>query len=263
MFRLSREVRFAIPFAEERPIEPGVNSYAAAPPLKGAGFYYALRVTLEGPPMAQTGYLRNVKDIDAVVRRDVIPLTEAWLRRNRFIGGGNLIIAIYDLLKPAWPGLTLARVRLSLSPFLCLAIVAPEYPMVRLNQKFEFAAARRLHNPALSDAENQALFGKCNNPLGHGHNYELQVTLRGKPDANGVILPIPKFEQIVNDTIIERFDHKHLNAEVPEFKDLNPTVENIATVIYRLLKPALTAAGSDLASVTVWETQKTWCEYTE
>ena len=135
--------------------------------------------------------------------------------------------------------------------------------MVRLSQKFEFSATHRLHNPAISETENRRVFGKCNNPHGHGHNYELQVTLRGKPDVNGVLIEIPAFERIVAGTVIDRFDHKNLNLELPEFKELVPTVENIAMTIYRLLKPRFEGERATLASVTVWETPKTWCEYSE
>ncbi len=142
--------------------------------------------------------------------------------------------------------------------------------MVRLSQKFEFSATHRLHNPALSDDENCRLYGKCNNPHGHGHNYEVQVTLRGSPtSATGLLLDVPAFERIVAATVIDRFDHKNLNVELPEFRDgpdgrgLIPSVENIAMTIYRLLKPRFTDAGAQLASVTVWETPKTWCEYSE
>ena len=137
--------------------------------------------------------------------------------------------------------------------------------MVRLSQKFEFSASHRLHNPSLSEADNRAAFGKCNNPHGHGHNYELQVTLVGQPDVNGVIVEVPSFERVVSETVIQRFDHKHLNVEVPEFATgkLNPSVENIAMVIYRLLKPKVDDSRAKLASVTVWETPKTWCEYSE
>ena len=137
--------------------------------------------------------------------------------------------------------------------------------MVRLSQKFEFSATHRLHNPALSDAANRDTFGKCNNPHGHGHNYEVQVTLKGRPDdARGVLLDVPAFERIVASTVIDRLDHKNLNVEVPEFRDgLIPSVENIAITIYRMLKPQLADAGAQLAAVTVWETPKTWCEYSE
>jgi 6-pyruvoyltetrahydropterin/6-carboxytetrahydropterin synthase len=135
--------------------------------------------------------------------------------------------------------------------------------MLRLSQKFEFSASHRLHNPALSDEENRTCFGKCNNPAGHGHNYELQVTLRGEPDANGVLCDVPAFERIVGETVIEHFDHKNLNAELEDFRELIPSVENIARVIFGLLKPKFETGRARLASVTVWETPKTWCEYFE
>jgi 6-pyruvoyltetrahydropterin/6-carboxytetrahydropterin synthase len=134
--------------------------------------------------------------------------------------------------------------------------------MVRYSQKFEFSAAHRLHNPDLSDEENRRLFGKCNNPHGHGHNYELQVTVKGTPPDHSALIAIDDFERIVAETVIDRFDHKNLNAQVPEFAELIPSVENIAMVIYRLLRPQF-AGKALLASVTVWETPKTWCEYSE
>ena len=135
--------------------------------------------------------------------------------------------------------------------------------MVRLSQTFEFCASHRLHSPALSDEENRRTYGKCNNPHGHGHNYELQVTLAGKPDARGVLIDVPVFERVVAETVIEPFDHKNLNEEVPQFADVIPSVENIAQVIYRMLAPRFAAEKAKLASVTVWETPKTWCEYSE
>ena len=135
--------------------------------------------------------------------------------------------------------------------------------MLRLSQKFEFSASHRLHNPALSDDENRKSFGKCNHPTGHGHNYEVQVTLRGRPNENGLLVDVPAFETIVNDYAIEKLDHKNLNVDVPEFAEVIPTVENIAMTIYRMLKKRFTGIGADLASVTVWETPKTWCEYSE
>ena len=131
--------------------------------------------------------------------------------------------------------------------------------MVRLSQKFEFSASHRLHNPEFSEEENRRAFGKCNNPHGHGHNYELEVTIAAGPDPNGIVMPVPDFERIVDQTIIRPFDHRNLNTEVAEFRSLNPTVENIAMVIYRTLKEALPG----LKRVRLWETPKTWAEYTE
>jgi 6-pyruvoyltetrahydropterin/6-carboxytetrahydropterin synthase len=140
---------------------------------------------------------------------------------------------------------------------------AQEYPMVQLSQKFEFSATHRLHNPAASDADNRRIYGKCNNPHGHGHNYELQVKLSGKVNDSGTLIDMPAFERIVATTVIDKFDHRNLNLELPEFRQLIPTVENIAMTIYRLLKPAIESTNTKLASVTVWETPKTWCEYSE
>ncbi|MBC8105844.1 MAG: 6-carboxytetrahydropterin synthase, partial [Anaerolineae bacterium] len=154
-------------------------------------------------------------------------------------------------------------VTLRLSPQMSIACFQREYPMVLLSQKFEFSASHRLHNPKFTEEQNRIAFGKCNNPHGHGHNYEVQVTLKGEPDDNGIVMDVPKFERVVDDTIIKRFDHKNLNLEIAEFRELNPTVENIAMVIYRLLKPVLTKDRAMLHGVTVWETPKTWCEYTE
>src|SRR5262249_17554479 len=137
-------------------------------------------------------------------------------------------------------------------------------PMIRLSQKFELSASHRLHSAALSDDENRRTFGKCNNPHGHGHNYELQVTITGAPaEDRGVLINVPAFERTVKEVVIDPFDHKNLNVEVPQFRELIPTVENIAMTIYRMLKPKLKSDHASLASVTVWETPKTWCEYSE
>ena len=135
--------------------------------------------------------------------------------------------------------------------------------MIRLSQRFEFSAAHRLHNPGLDDAANRATFGKCNNPLGHGHNYELQVTVAGQPNADGVLIHMTELEDLVETHAIDKLDHKNLNLEVPEFETLNPSVENIAKVIYGYLKGPLAKDNRKLAAVTVWETPRTWCEYSE
>jgi 6-pyruvoyltetrahydropterin/6-carboxytetrahydropterin synthase len=146
---------------------------------------------------------------------------------------------------------------------MAIEYLAKEPTMIRLSQRFEFSAAHRLHVPGLSDDANRAAFGKCNNPHGHGHNYEVQVTIAGTPDPTGRLMPTAEFERVVAEHVIDRFDHKHLNVEVPEFADMNPSVENIAAVIYRLLAAPLRTKTVRLSSVTVWETPKTWCEVSE
>jgi len=264
MFRLSREVRFAVNGQDDAQLtRPPTNGFAGYPSLTGIGHYFSLEVTLAGEPAAQSGCVQNIKVIDEKIRESVIPMAAAHVRRGASTGGGMLLAQIFERVKDAWPGSQLHHLRLALTPFLTLSLFAQEYPMIRLSQKFEFSASHRLHNPALPDVENQKLFGKCNNPHGHGHNYVLQVTVAGQPNDTGHLIDIPKFEQLVAQAVIEPFDHRYLNLEIPEFSDLIPTVENIAMVIYRILKPKIEAMRVKLAGVTLWETTKTWCEYIE
>jgi len=265
VFRLSREVRFAVnPFEESTNLDgPIYNGFGGFPSLPGIGHYFRLEVCLVGELQPADGCMLNIKEIDQVVRQKGVSLVTAFVQRRRFGGGGVLLAKLYDLLRDSWPGAQLHHLRLSLSPALSLKIFASEYPMIRLSEKFEFSASHRLHNPALGDEENRRLFGKCNNPLGHGHNYIVQVTLSGKPDVNGIIIEIPKFEQIVSSAVIEPLDHRNLNQEIPQFKDIIPSVENIAMVIYGMLKPKFQETSAKLVGVTVWETAKTWCEYME
>jgi 6-pyruvoyltetrahydropterin/6-carboxytetrahydropterin synthase len=263
MFRLTREVRFAVNDTPDRQLhDKPANSFAGHPSLTGFGHYLTLAVTLRGELRPESSYLRNIKDVDEAVRRIGIPLVQGGSRTGR--APGDVLGTIMASLRDAWPGAIVDELCLSLSPFLSLSARTEESPMLRLSQKFEFSASHRLFNADLSDDENCRIFGKCANPNGHGHNYELQVTLAGEPgQLNGVLRGLPDFERIVSATVIDRFDHKNLNVDVPEFADLIPSVENIARVIYRLLKPKFGDAGARLAAVTVWETPKTWCEYSE
>ena len=105
--------------------------------------------------------------------------------------------------------------------------------MVLLTHRFDFCASHRLHNPALPDRENEQIYGKCNNPNGHGHNYELEVTIGGEPDPEtGMVLELSILKRIVEDEITARYDHKHLNADVADFKEVIPTAENMLVVIW-------------------------------
>jgi 6-pyruvoyltetrahydropterin/6-carboxytetrahydropterin synthase len=264
MIRLTREVRFAVNAAadEQGRREPS-NTYGGYPSLTGLGHYFALQLTLAGRLDPASGYLQNIKRIDQLTREVAAPVVDVAVRSGRFGGGGRLLARLFDSLRDPWPGLTLEALRLRLSPLLSLGVFRREFPMVRLSQKFEFCASHRLFNPAYSEQRNLEVFGKCSYPHGHGHNYELEVTLAGEPDADGVVMEIPALERMVTETVVERFDHRNLNVDVAEFAALNPTVENIAAVIYNLLKQRFVAHRIKLASVRVWETARTWCEYSE
>ena len=252
MLRLTREVRFAI--SDQPPAVAGKpsNSYGGFPTLGGLEMWLALRITVSGEVNLQTSYLLNIQDIDEVVRQRGIPLLAEAVQSSR---PHDVMRSIFDALRGAWPAVQLDRVELVLSLFTILATSAEEFPMVRLNQKFEFSASHRLHNPDLTEVENRQYFGKCNNAAGHGHNYEVQVSVRRK-DAD--LSNLVDLERAVK-PVIDRWDHHHLNMEIPEFTQTNPTVENIAKILFGLLKPRV----EGLAAVTVWETPKTWCEYSE
>jgi 6-pyruvoyltetrahydropterin/6-carboxytetrahydropterin synthase len=131
--------------------------------------------------------------------------------------------------------------------------------MVRISQQFEFSASHRLHNHALSAEDNQRLYGKCNNPNGHGHNYVLELAVE-MPEGDAAQYSTLTTEQIVKSKIIDRLDHKHLNLEVPPFDRLNPTVENIAVTIWGWLAADF-QGRCRMARVRVYETPKTWADY--
>jgi 6-pyruvoyltetrahydropterin/6-carboxytetrahydropterin synthase len=265
MFRLTREVRFAVNHRPDDQLARGAasNGFGGFPALTDVGHFFAVRVGLSGE-VDRSAYLVNIKNIDVAVRERVIPVVEKYVRDNLRQGGpAGLTDSIFDQLHGGWGQARLDTVELALSPYLSVACHASERPMTRLSQKFEFSASHRLFSPALSEEQNRQTYGKCSNPHGHGHNYELQVTIAGTAGAGGVLMEVPALERVVNETVIARFDHKNLNVECAEFKDVIPSVENIARVIYGLLKPRVANERTRLASVTVWETPKTWCEYSE
>ena len=123
-----------------------------------------------------------------------------------------------------------------------------------------FNAAHRLHNPGWSEEKNRQVFGKCNLPNYHGHNYELIVKVTGKPDKEtGYVMDLKELSDLINQEIISRFDHKNLNLDTAEFKNLNPTAENIAIVIYRLLRPHIPAKKE--LQIRLYETPRNFVEY--
>jgi 6-pyruvoyltetrahydropterin/6-carboxytetrahydropterin synthase len=125
--------------------------------------------------------------------------------------------------------------------------------MIFLTRKLEFSASHRYHNPAFSDGENRRIFGKCNNPHGHGHNYSLEVTVAGEPDpATGMVLDLKDLKDILQTEVADRMDHRHLNFEVPELQGVIPTCENVAAVIWRLLEGKITRGK--LHRVRLYET---------
>jgi 6-pyruvoyltetrahydropterin/6-carboxytetrahydropterin synthase len=127
-------------------------------------------------------------------------------------------------------------------------------------RKEHFNAAHRLFNPEWSDEKNQEIFGKCNNPNYHGHNYDLLVKLTGYPDPKtGYVFDLKILSDIIKENILDVFDHKNLNLDVEYFKNLNPTAENIVVVIYDILRQKIDTKF-DL-KITLFETERNYVEY--
>ena len=131
---------------------------------------------------------------------------------------------------------------------------------VTVSRRAHFNAAHRLHRPDWSAEKNDAIFGKCNNPNFHGHNYELIVSVTGKIDPEtGYVVDVKILKYFIKSEIEDAFDHKNLNLDVPEFKNLNPTAENIVVVIYDKLKAVV---DTHLAlEVTLYETPRNFVSY--
>jgi 6-pyruvoyltetrahydropterin/6-carboxytetrahydropterin synthase len=131
---------------------------------------------------------------------------------------------------------------------------------IKVSRKEHFNAAHRLFNTAWSAEENEKVFGKCNNPNYHGHNYEMIVSVIGETDpATGYVFDMKILSDLIKEHILNKFDHKNLNLDTEHFKSLNPTAENIAVVIWRILRQHIDSRY-DL-KITLYETERNFVEY--
>lgn len=265
---LSREIRFALVTpGSVHDRKPG-NSWAGWPSTNLVVPQLVLRCVIKGQQDPATGYLCNIKTVDEILRSIVT---------NRLIPAAIETRTAESILQTAYRELlarwnrdsTIALLSLELSPYLSYSIDAEdnmnktqELPCtVQLTQQFEFSAAHRLHCDELSSDDNKRLFGKCNNAAGHGHNYVVEVTLSNLLGSDrSQVIELENFESIVKQRVIDRLDHKHLNQDIEYFTDVNPTVENIAVAIFDWLAGQFREAK--LEKVKVYETPKTWAEYT-
>ncbi len=132
--------------------------------------------------------------------------------------------------------------------------------MVYLTRKAEFSASHLYHNPDFTPEENLRVFGKCNNPNGHGHNYTLEVTVKGAVDAaTGFVVDLKELKEVMHREVLDSMDHRFLNREVPEFATLIPTTENLAIVIWQRLAPKLKVA--QLHRVRIYETPDLFADF--
>jgi 6-pyruvoyltetrahydropterin/6-carboxytetrahydropterin synthase len=134
--------------------------------------------------------------------------------------------------------------------------------LMLITKRVEFSASHVCRNPALSDRENEELFGAAANVHGHGHNYAIEITMEGDPDpVTGMVMDLKKLKDVVNRQVIEPYDHRFLNYEVPPFDRIVPTAENIAIDIWGRLEPLLAQEGRRLHAVRVYETDDLYVDY--
>lgn len=263
---LRRRAQFSAGFLQPPPGEPGEG-----------GHNYVCELTVGGRIDPHTGMVINIKDVDAVLKSRVVSALGGRLLdrdvpafRDTPPTPENLVRWLWGQCAPALPPEgPLARLALWATPTHWAELSRPDTPgdapMLTVTRAYDFSASHRLHARGLSDAENAEVFGKCNWANGHGHNYEVEVTLAGEPDAvTGRLVCPALLDRVMEEEVLKPFDHRHLNLDAPEFRDLNPTSENLTRVIWdklarRLAGEALPSAR--LHKVAVRETARNYFEY--
>jgi 6-pyruvoyltetrahydropterin/6-carboxytetrahydropterin synthase len=229
----------------------------------GHGHNYTLDVTVKGTPDPVTGMIMNMVELKAIVGAVVEEFDHKHLNedtpyfKERIPTTENIIRVLWGLIAPRMPaGAALARLRLYEMNDLWAEYDGAEE--ASFSRSYVFSAAHRLHAPALSDAENRAIYGKCDNPNGHGHNYTLEVTIKGAIDAaTGMVIDLVELDRIVRG-VLDTLDHKHLDREIAAFAQQTSTAENIVVYLWGELATRLEGR---LAHLKLWETNKNVFEY--
>jgi len=271
MVYLTREVRFSAAhryFLPDLSDEENIKLFGTSAGPSGHGHDYVCEVTVRGEVHPETGIVLNLTDLKPLLEEAVVePLDREFLTaqhpfcRGQVPTGENLVRLIWRSIEPGLVGAELHRVRLAENGDLRIECLRKESDlMVFLTRSYEFSAAHRLHSVHLSDERNQEIFGKCNSPYGHGHNYRVEITVQGPVDErSGMMVDLAYLDRVVEEEIMARYDHKNLNLDTEEFRQLNPTTENLVKVIWRRLAPRL--KHPPLYRVTVHETDKNTFSY--
>ena len=260
---LQRTVRFAINPTSASADNAWSNGKGGVPAVVGLGRWFEFSVECAGEPDLATGYLVDIRTIDRAVRNDVAPIIARACAETPDAEPGEIMPEIVATVSSAIP--SVRAVVWHVTPYYWVRMTTGNTYKVRIAQRFEFAAAHRLHSPALTDEQNRAAYGRCNNPAGHGHNYQVEPVVEVALDPDSAQpFTLTDLERCTGKTIIDRFDHKHLNTDVPEFAGLIPSVEMIAKIAFDLLAPEIereSRGAARLVRITIWETEKTSATY--
>ena len=234
----------------------------------GHGHNYLLEVTVVGAVDLVTGMVVNLYDLKQVLEGVLVEFDHKNLQEDtpyftgRIPTTENLAVVLWDKIAVQLQGTRLTRLRLFEEEDLSVDYQGRRVgsaPEVYLTRRYRFAAAHRLHTTALSEVENRRVFGKCNNPNGHGHNYTLEVTVRGEivPET-GMVTDLDRLDRTVEERVLQRFDHQHLNFD-EAFADRVTTGENLAILIWDILEKAVPAGT--LHKIGLVETRDNYFEY--
>jgi 6-pyruvoyltetrahydropterin/6-carboxytetrahydropterin synthase len=214
----------------------------------------------------ENGMVVNIKFIDDILKDQVLKVYDQKSINDEIPEFAhqspsleNLLRDLWQRIEPALPSeVALTNLKLEETPLLYAEL--DENTKMTLTRTYEFAASHRLNASGLSHEENLKLFGKCNNPNGHGHNYVLEVTVGGVPGAgSGMLVDLVALDSAVNAAVVDRYDHKNLDQDVPELSGQNTTSEIVALTIFQQLDGKLPAT---LERVRLWETARNMFEVT-
>lgn len=258
---LHRSVRFCI---NPNQSQAGNNGFNARPGMSGLGRYYEITLSCSGLPDPQTGYLVDIHVLDRAARDQLIPLIAHACETSPSSDPASLMPSLWEQASASLEQ-SLVSITFSLTPSTTLTMNKQTTTnAVILRQRYEFSASHRLHADSLDAETNRRVFGKCNNPNGHGHNYRVEPAIML---TVGDHLQPSSIDSIVEQTIINQLDHKHLNKDCPAFDQskggMMPSVENIARFCFDELSTQIRTlnTNAELIEVTVWETDRTSCTY--
>ena len=239
------------------------EKFGACSQFPGHGHNYVLFISLTGE-LDEYGMVLNLSDVKQVIKKEITSqldfsyLNDVWQEFQQTLPTTeNIARVIWHRLAPYLP---LVRVQLFEHPELWAEYMGNRMESY-LTISTHFSAAHRLAHPSLSNEKNFEIYGKCARPNGHGHNYHLEITVKGEIDGRtGMIVDLGKLNQVIEDLVVEPFDHTFLNKDIPHFAEVVPTAENIALYISNLLRSPIQELGAKLHKVKLIESPNNSCE---
>ena len=239
------------------------EKFGACSQFPGHGHNYVLFISSTGE-LDEYGMVLNLSDVKQVIKKEITSqldfsyLNDVWQEFQQTLPTTeNIARVIWHRLAPYLP---LVRVQLFEHPELWAEYMGNRMESY-LTISTHFSAAHRLAHPSLSNEKNFEIYGKCARPNGHGHNYHLEITVKGEIDGRtGMIVDLGKLNQVIEDLVVEPFDHTFLNKDIPHFAEVVPTAENIALYISNLLRSPIQELGAKLHKVKLIESPNNSCE---